>query len=287
MLFLSAIVALNAPADAGGRYDLLLKNGRIVDGAGTPWYVADVAIRDGKIAAIGRLNPADAVQTIDAAGLVVAPGFIDMMGQTGSPFLKDPAAGINLLTQGITTINAGEGDAAAPLAGDAARQAGWSSHREYFALLDKTGMPINVVQTVGHTQVRRLVLGEVDRRPLPAELERMKALVREGMEAGAIGVSTALIYPPAVYASTEEIGDLARVAGEYGGGYFTHMRNEGDRLLEAIDEALAIGEAADCRVHIFHLKAAGRQNWGKMEQAIARIKAARAAGRQVAADIYP
>jgi N-acyl-D-aspartate/D-glutamate deacylase len=278
---------LNSRASAAERYDLLLKNGRVVDGAGTPWYVADVAIRDGKIAAIGRLNPADAARTIDAAGLVVAPGFIDMMGQTGSPFLKDPAAGINLLTQGITTINAGEGDAAAPLAGDAAKQAGWSGYREYFALLDKTGMPVNVVQTVGHTQVRRIVLGEVDRRPQPAELENMKVLVREGMEAGAIGVSTALIYPPAVYASTEEISDLARVAGEYGGGYFTHMRNEGDRLLEAIDEALGIGEAANCRVHIFHLKAAGRQNWGKMELAIARIKAARTAGRQVAADIYP
>src|SRR5262245_45276877 len=287
LIALSAVLMPNSRASAVERYELLLKNGRIVDGAGTPWYVADVPIRDGKIAAIGRLNPADAVRTIDAAGLVVAPGFIDMMGQTGSPFLKDPAAGINLLTQGITTINAGEGDSAAPLASDGARQAGWSTHREYFALLDKTGMPVNVVQTVGHTQVRRLVLGEVDRRPQPVELERMKALVREAMEAGAIGVSTALIYPPAVYAPTEEISSLARVAGEHGGGYFTHMRNEGDRLLDAIDEALAIGEQAGCRVHIFHLKAAGRQNWGKMDEAIARIKAARAAGRQVAADIYP
>ncbi|MBS0265200.1 MAG: amidohydrolase family protein, partial [Planctomycetes bacterium] len=166
-------------------------------------------------------------------------------------------------------------------------KAGWSSMREYMAKLDAAGMPVNVVQTVGHTQIRRLVLGDVDRRPLPAELEQMQALVREAMEAGAIGVSTALIYPPAVYATTEEIADLARIAGEYGGGYYTHMRNEGDRLLDAIDEALAIGQAADCRVHIFHLKAAGRQNWGKMELAIARIKAARATGMQVAADIYP
>jgi N-acyl-D-aspartate/D-glutamate deacylase len=284
---MSSRIGLNSTVQAAERYDLLLKNGRVVDGAGTPWFIADVAIRDGKIAAIGRLNAADAVKTIDATGLVVAPGFIDMMGQTGSPFLTDPAAGLNLLTQGITTINAGEGDSAVPLSGEAAEKAGWASHREYFALLDKTGMPVNVVQTVGHSQVRRIVLGEVDRRPQPAELEKMKSLVREGMEAGAIGVSTALIYPPAVYASTEEISDLARVAGEYGGGYYTHMRNEGDRLLEAIDEALAIGEAADCRVHIFHLKAAGQQNWGKMELALARIKAARAAGRQVAADIYP
>ena len=281
-------LSLNAsPISAAEKYDLILKNGRVVDGAGTPWYTADLAIRDGKIAAIGRLRDADAATTIDASGLVVAPGFIDMMGQTGSPFLKDPAAALNLLAQGVTTINAGEGDSAAPLSGDDAKKEGWSSLREYFALLEKAGMPINVVQTVGHTQVRRIVLGEIDRRPMPAELEKMKQLVREAMEAGAIGVSTALIYPPAVYASTEEISDLARVAGEYGGGYYTHMRNEGDRLLEAIDEALSIGEAAACRVHIFHLKAAGPQNWGKMDLAIARIKAARAAGRQVAADIYP
>jgi N-acyl-D-aspartate/D-glutamate deacylase len=286
ILLVTACGTSNA-ASADERYDLILQNGKIVDGAGTPWYFADLAIRDGKIAAIGRLNAALGAKTIDATGLIVAPGFIDMMGQTGSPFLKDPAAGLNLLTQGITTINAGEGESAAPLAGEEAKRAGWSTTREYFARLDKIGMPVNVVQTVGHTQVRRIVLGEVDRRPLPAELDQMKSLVREAMEAGAIGVSTALIYPPAVYATTEEISDLARVAGEYGGGYYTHMRNEGDRLLEAIDEALAIGEAADCRVHIFHLKAAGRQNWGKMDLALARIKAARAAGRQVAADIYP
>ncbi|MSR56621.1 MAG: D-aminoacylase [Planctomycetaceae bacterium] len=280
----SLIPSVSKSAD---RYDLLLKGGRVVDGTGAPWYLADVAIRDGRVAAIGRLTADDSAKVLDAAGLVVAPGFIDMMGQTASPFLKDPAAGMNLLTQGITTINAGEGDSAAPLAGDEARQAGWSGFREYFDLLDRTGMPVNVVQTIGHTQVRRVVLGEVDRRPFPAELERMKELVREAMQAGAIGLSTALIYPPAVYASTEEISDLARVAGEFGGGYYTHMRNEGDRLLAAIDEALEIGRAGGCRVHIFHLKAAGRQNWGQFELAIARIKAARSAGQQVAADIYP
>ena len=272
---------------AAERFDLILKNGKVVDGTGAPWFYADVGIRGGKITAIGRLSSGDAEKLLDVAGLVVSPGFIDMMGQTGSPFLNDPSTGMNLLTQGITTINAGEGDSAAPLAGEDARRAGWSTFREYFDRLDTAGMPVNVVQTIGHTQVRRVVLGEVDRRPLPAELQQMKGLVREAMEAGAIGVSTALIYPPAVYATTEEISDLARVAGEHGGGYFTHMRNEGDRLLEAIDEALSSGKAADCRGHICHLKAAGRQNWGKFELAIARIKAARATGQSVAADIYP
>jgi N-acyl-D-amino-acid deacylase len=158
---------------------------------------------------------------------------------------------------------------------------------EYFTLLESNGLPVNVVQTVGHTQVRRIVLGNVERRPTDDELKRMQALVREGMEAGAIGVSTALIYPPAVYAETEEIAALAAVAGEYGGRYYTHMRNEGDRLLEAIDEALEIGRVGNSPVHIFHLKAAGRQNWGKMQLAIAKIRAARADGEQVTADIYP
>ncbi|HSG69536.1 MAG TPA: amidohydrolase family protein, partial [Planctomycetaceae bacterium] len=168
-----------------------------------------------------------------------------------------------------------------------AGQLGWQTMNEYFMLVELKGLPVNAVQTVGHTQIRRLVLGDVDRRPNPEELKQMQAYVREAMEAGAIGVSTALIYPPAIYAQTEEIAALVETAGEYGGRYYTHMRNEGDLLLEAIDEALEIGRAGNAPVHIFHLKAAGRQNWGKMQLAIARIKAARAEGRQVTADIYP
>jgi len=269
------------------RIELVLKGGRIVDGTGAPWYVADVAISNGRIAKIGRIEGKDAERSIDVAGLVLAPGFVDMMGQTASPMLEDPKSALNLLTQGITTINAGEGGSAAPLAPEAGRSAGWHTMAEYFQLLDIKGLPMNVVQTVGHTQVRRIVLGDVDRQPNDEEMERMKDLVREAMEAGAIGVSTALIYPPAVYASTEEIAGLAAVAGEYGGRYYTHIRNEGDQLLEAIDEALEIGRSAGVPVHIFHLKAAGRSNWPKIEQAIAKIKAARAAGQQVTADIYP
>jgi len=274
-------------AAAPEKADLLLKGGRVVDGTGAPWYIADVAVRNGKIVAIGRLDHLPAERVVDAAGSYVAPGFIDMMGQTGAPFLKDPRAADNLLTQGITTINAGEGESDAPLDAKSAAAAGWTTMEQYFTLLDQAGLPLNVVQTVGHTQVRRIVLGEVDRQASPDELERMKGLVREAMQAGAIGLSTALIYPPAVYASTHEIFALARVAGEFGGTYYTHMRNEGDRLLEAIDEALAIGKSAGTPVHIFHLKAAGQANWPKIDQAIARIKAARASGQQVTADIYP
>ncbi len=278
---------MSNPAFGAVKYDLIIKNGKVVDGSGAPWYVADVGIRGGKIAKIGRIASDEAETVIDAAGLIVAPGFIDMMGQTATPMLEDPAAALNLLTQGITTINAGEGQSAAPLSEADGRKAGWTTMAEYFTLLDLKGLPINVVQTVGHTQVRRIVLGDVERRPNAEELDLMRDLVREGMEAGAIGVSTALIYPPAVYADTEEIAALAEVAGEYGGRYYTHMRNEGDRLLEAIDEALEIGKKGETPVHIFHLKAAGKENWGKMPLAIAKIQASRAAGQQVTADIYP
>ncbi len=201
--------------------------------------------------------------------------------------LEDPKTAMNLLTQGITTINAGEGGSAAPLDAEEGSRQGWTTMAEYFGLLELKGLPVNVVQTVGHTQVRRIVMGDVDRRPNDEELAAMQTLVREAMEAGAIGVSTALIYPPAVYAQTREIAALCSVAGEYGGRYYTHMRNEGDLLLEAIDEAIEIGREANTPVHIFHLKAAGQQNWGKMQQAIARIKAARASGEQITADIYP
>jgi N-acyl-D-amino-acid deacylase len=267
--------------------DLLITNGRIVDGTGAPWYRADVAIAKGRIVHIGPQKGREARRKVDASGLVVAPGFIDMMGQTATPLIDKPEAALNLLTQGITTILTGEGSSAAPLAVMEGRNRGWHTMREYFALLDSKGMPVNVAQTVGHTQIRRIVIGELDRAPSAEELTRMKDHVREAMEAGAIGVSTSLIYPPAVYAKTEEITALTSVAGEYGGRYYTHMRNEGDRLLEAIDEAISIGDAAHTPVHIFHLKTAGQGNWGKMELALARIQSARASGREVDSDVYP
>ena len=284
---ISAVLLLCASGTQAQQYDIIIRNGRIVDGTGAPWYNADLAIKDGKIAAIGRLAGASATRTIDASGRVVAPGFIDMMGQTAAPFLVDPNNAFNLLSQGITTINAGEGASDAPVSADRAQARGWQTMRQFLAKLDSAGMPMNMVQTVGHTQVRRIVIGDRDRQATPAELDAMRALVREAMEAGAIGVSTSLIYPPAIYASESEIAELTRVAGEYGGRYFTHMRNEGDRLLEAIDEALRIGQAAGTPVHIYHLKTAGQSNWGKMDLAIARIKAARAQGQQVGVDVYP
>ncbi|TWT89441.1 serine hydrolase [Stieleria varia] len=287
LLLMIIVVANPLSAEDQKPLDLVIKGGRIVDGSGAPWYFGDVGIDDGKIVRIGNIPQQDASEVIDANGLVVAPGFIDMMGQTASPMVENPKTAINLLTQGITTINAGEGGSAAPLSDDDGLRYGYTTMAEYFSLIESHGLPVNVVQTIGHTQVRKMVLGDVERRPSDEELHQMQDLVREAMEAGAIGVSTALIYPPAIYAQTREIAALAQVAGEYGGRYYTHMRNEGDQLLEAIDEALQIGREGNTPVHIFHLKAAGQHNWGKMQLAIARIKAARAAGHQVTADIYP
>lgn len=281
------VLSFEGSGVAAEKYDVVIRNGKIVDGTGAPWYRADIAIHKGKIVKIAPGLPLRGANEIDAKGRIVAPGFIDMMGQTATPFLRDPKAAFNLLSQGITTINCGEGASAAPLSDAEAKKQGWQTMAQYFAKLEQAGLPMNIVQTVGHTQVRRIVIGDVNRRPSPAELKQMQALVREAMQAGAIGVSTALIYPPAVYASTDEIAALAKVAGEHGGRYYTHMRNEGDKLLEAIDEALEISRKAGTPLHIFHLKAAGKQNWGKMRQAIAKIKAARATGRQVTADIYP
>ena len=284
-LLAAPLAAQPAPTPA---FDLILQGGRIVDGTGAPSYQADLAISNGRIAAIGRLNPARAKRVINVAGQVVAPGFIDMMGQSGEMFIdRGGDAAINLLTQGVTTIQAGEGGSSAPLEGGAAQLRGWRTMREYFRKLEAAGMPLNVAQNVGHTQLRRLVIGDSARQATPAELDRMRAYVEEAMQAGAIGLSTSLIYPPAFFANEAEIAALAAVAGRHGGRYYTHMRNEGDRLIEAIDEALRIGAAANTPVHIYHLKTAGEGNWGKMDLAIARIRAARAAGQDVAVDVYP
>lgn len=282
LLGTSSAVPAQAP-----RYDVVIHGGRIVDGTGAPWYWGDIGILDGRIAAIGRIAPALGRKSVDATGRTVTPGFIDMMGQTAAPFLLDPANALNLISQGITTINAGEGESDAPLDEAQGKRRGWRTMREFLTRLDQTGMPMNMAQTVGHTQIRQLVIGDTDRQATPEELDRMRAMVREAMEAGAIGVSTSLIYPPAIYGSEAEITELTRVAGEYGGRYFTHMRNEGDRLLEAIDEALRIGKAAGTPVHIYHLKTAGQANWGKMDQALARIRTARVDGQQVGVDVYP
>jgi N-acyl-D-amino-acid deacylase len=275
--------------------DVLIADARIVDGAGNPWFRGDVGIRGDRIAAVGNLDDWQVTRTIDAAGRVVSPGFIDMMGQSSLVLVTDPPSAESKLRQGITTYLSGEGGSPAPQSdetfGDGVVVGGdtltWRTYAEYFALMEGYGIPLNVLHNVGLTQVRRVVLGERDVRPTPEQLEQMKELVRQGMQDGAVGVSTSLIYPPAVYASTDELIELTRVAGEFGGMYFTHMRNESHAVLDAIHEAIAIGEGAGVPVHIYHLKAAGEENWPLMVEALALIDSARTAGMDVTADIYP
>jgi len=280
--------------ERSGAFDILITGATVVDGAGNPWFRADVGIRGDRIAEIGALGGRPATRTIDAPGRVVSPGFIDMMGQSTLVLVTDPPSAESKLRQGITTYLSGEGGSPAPRRPDATNgpvvdgeELHWTTYAEYFAILEGRGIPINVVHDVGLTQVRQVVLGDSDVQPTPAQLEEMKALVRQGMEDGAVGVSTSLIYPPAVYATTEELIALTRVAGEYGGVYFTHMRNESHAVLDAIREALTIGKGAGVPVHIYHLKAAGQENWPLMAQALALIDSARGAGMDVTADIYP
>ncbi len=278
---------------AGGPFDVLIVNARVVDGAGNPWFRADVGIRGDRIAAVGALAGQPARRTIDASDRVVSPGFIDMMGQATVVLVTDPPSAESKLRQGITTYLSGEGGSPAPRRPDApgatvdGRELRWTTYAEYFDILESRGIPINVVHDVGLTQVRRVVLGDNDVAPTPEQLEEMRALVRQGMEDGAVGTSTSLIYPPAVYAGTDELIELTRVAGEYGGVYFTHMRNESHAVLDAIREAIEVGAGAGVPVHIYHLKAAGRDNWPLMERALALIDSARAEGLDVTADIYP
>ena len=285
--------ALHAQTPA---YDIVITNGHIIDGTGSPWYSGDVGIRNGRIASIGNLSTAERKRTIDAAGKVVAPGFIDMLGQSELTILVDPRLPSKIY-QGITTEVTGEGGSIAPL-NDAiikADRAGydyhkitpdWRTFRDYFTRLEKQGMGINLASYAGATQVRRMILGEDDKQPTPEQLEQMKSLVRDAMKDGAVGVSTSLEYAPAPYAKTDELIALASEAGKFGGIYATHMRNESDSVLEALDEALRIGREAHLPVEIWHLKVAGTANWGRMPELVAKISAARAAGDDVSADTY-
>jgi len=277
-------------------YDLLIRNGHIVDGTGSPWYAADLAIRAGRVAAIGHLASAPARRTIDAGGMVVAPGFIDMLGQSELSILVNPHLPSKIY-QGITTEITGEGSSAAPLNDAIVRadqvtyqhygiQPSWRTFREYFALLARQGMGINLASYVGATQVRRMVIGDADRDPTPAELDRMRALVREAMRDGAIGLSTSLQYAPAPYAKTPELIALASEASQFGGIYASHIRDEGNGILPALDEAFRIGREAHIPVEIWHLKAAGKSNWGRMPEIIARIEQARRSGIDVGANTY-
>ena len=295
-VLLCALAIALLPAQAPMPFDVVILNGHVIDGTGSPWYAGDVGIRNGRIAAIGRLADAPATRRIDAEGRIVAPGFIDMLGQSELTLLVDPHVPSKIF-QGITTEITGEGGSVAPL-NDAIIKADkvgfdhlkitpdWRTLRQYFARLEKQGLGINMATYVGATQIRRMVLGDADKQPTPAELERMKTLVREAMEQGAVGVSTSLQYAPAPYATTEELIALASEAAQHGGIYATHMRSEGDAVIQALDEAIRIGREAKIPVEIWHIKAAGKQNWGRMKEIVAKIEDARRGGVEITADTY-
>jgi N-acyl-D-amino-acid deacylase len=296
LLCIPVALLAQAPANQDAPFDVLIVNGHIIDGTGSPWYGADLGILNGRIVAIGKLDTHAATKRIDAAGRVVAPGFIDMLGQSEITILVDPRLPSKIY-QGITTEITGEGNSAGPfndamLAEDRGDyehykiKPDWRTLGEYFQRLERQGMGINLASYVGATSVRRMVLGEADVQPTPAQLDQMKALVRQAMQDGAVGLSTALQYSPAPYAKTDELVALAREAGKFGGIYATHMRSEGDTVLEAIDEATRIGREAGLPVEIWHLKAAGKANWGRMPQIVDHIEAARRSGVEVSANTY-
>jgi len=277
-------------------YDLLIAGGRVVDGTGSPWFSADVAIRGDRIAGIGR-NLGRARDTLDATGMIVVPGFIDMLGHSEFRLLADGRA-ISKITQGVTTEITGEVSSVVPT-GERAREErrgeiatwgieyAWDDLDGYLAELERRGIAINLGTWVGLSSLRVDAVGWENRPATAAERTAMRAELETAMAQGAFGLSSGLIYSPGSYAPTEEIVELARVVGRGGGIYATHMRSEGDRLLEAIDEAVAIGERSGAPVLIHHLKASGRANWGKMDKAIARIESARARGIDVMASVYP
>ncbi len=278
-------------------FDVLIRNGHILDGTGSPWYAADIGIRGDRIAAIGKLGDAPAAKVFDAQGLIVSPGFIDMLGQSETSLLIDNRS-LSKLSQGITTEITGEGGSIAPQSAKtiASMQpfldhyhltVDWTTLDGYFTRLEKSGTPINIGTYVGAAQVREAVIGDDDRAPTPQELERMKALVAQAMQDGAMGVSTSLIYPPGIYAKTDELIALAKVASQYGGLYASHMRSEGATEFDALDEAIRIGREANLPVEIFHMKVSGKARWGSMPKVVEKIEQARASGLDIRADQYP
>lgn len=278
-------------------FDLLIKGGRVYDGTGSPWSYADVAVEGGKIAAVGPLAWSRAARVIDAGGLAVSPGFIDIHSHSDTVFLANPKAD-SKVRQGVTLEVAGNcGSSVAPVTekslertqentrGEA--EVTWRTMGQYFDALERSGVTTNLACLVGHGQIRASVMGYDRRPPTPAELEAMKKLVAEAMDDGAIGISSGLIYPPSSYAETDELIDLARVAASRHGLYFTHMRNENVDLLKSVAEAIEVGEKAGLPVQIAHHKASGEKAWGLVKQSLPMIDEARARGVDVTADQYP
>jgi len=296
-LFIALVLIGLACQPAGDSYDILILNGRIIDGTGNPWFKGDVGIRGEKIVAVGMLRGATARRTIDAQEKVVCPGFIDMLGQSELMLFVDNRA-MSKISQGITTEVTGEGESAAPINERTLAElkpfmdkygvtVDWKDFDGYFRRLEQHKMAVNLASFVGATQVREYVIGFENREPTPQELDQMKELVRQAMLQGALGLSTSLVYAPAVYAKTAELIELAKVAAAYGGIYASHIRDEGDKEIQAILEAGDIGRAANIPVQIWHLKVSGKRNWGKMPEILKQITILRNSGVDITADLYP
>jgi N-acyl-D-amino-acid deacylase len=292
-----AVCALALTPSADPPFDLLITGGRVVDGTSAPWFVADVGVRDGRIVAVGPLAGHPAGRTIDARGLYVSPGFIDLLGQSEYNVLVDKRAA-SKITQGITTEVTGEGVSIAPLndrmladGRDFFQRYGYTpdfrTFDGYFRTFERRGSAINLGTFVGAGTVRDLVIGKEDRRATPEELQRMEGIVDEAMREGALGVSSSLQYVPDMYNSTDELIALAKVAARYGGAYFTHQRSEANTIDASLDEVFRIAKEAGIRTQIWHLKTAFKKNWGRMPEVLARIARARAEGIDVAANQYP
>ncbi len=288
----AAVSACAQPA----QYDILIRNGTIYDGGGGAPVTGDVAINGDTIAAVGAIGDATGRSEIDAKGLAVAPGFINMLSWAGTPLLADGRSQSDI-RQGVTLEVFGEGTSGGPLTsamkteiveqqGDIKYAIEWTTLKEYLDHLVAKGISTNIASFIGATTVRTHVLGEQDREPTAAELDTMRGLVAQAMREGALGVGSSLIYAPAFYAKTPELIALARVAGEHGGIYISHMRSEGNRLLEAVDELITIAREAKVPAEIYHLKAAGKENWTKLDDVIRKVEAARAAGLEISADMY-
>jgi N-acyl-D-amino-acid deacylase len=295
-LFFTLIIGCGQIALADAPLDVIIKGGTVYDGTGEEGHVADVAIRGDRIVGVGDFAQASAKKTIDARGLAVAPGFINMLSWSDESLIQDGKSQSEI-RQGVTTEIMGEGESMGPLNdGMKARivreqtdikfEIKWNTLAEYLRYLEKRGVSCNVASFLGATTVREYVIGLEDKQPTPQQLDQMRELVRKEMEAGALGIGTSLIYPPAFYAKTDELIELCKVAAKYQGKYISHIRSEGNQLFEALDELIRISREAGIPAEVYHIKAAGEKNWPKEDQLLARIEAAQKDGMKIRANMY-
>src|SRR5436189_575678 len=295
-LFFTVIIGGGQIASADAPFDIVIKGGTVYDGTGGEGHVTDVAIRGDRIAGVGDFARASAKKTVDARGLAVAPGFINMLSWSNESLIQDGRSQSEI-RQGVTTEIMGEGESMGPLNDrmktrlireqtDIKFEIKWNTLAEYLHYLERRGISCNVASFLGATTVREYVIGLEDKQPTAEQLDQMRELVRKEMEAGALGIGTSLIYPPAFYAKTEELIELCKVAAKYQGKYISHMRSEGNRLLEALDELIRISREAGIPAEVYHIKAAGQQNWGKLDNLLSRIETAQKDGLKITADMY-